>query len=89
MESICRHLNFSFVCSSTQFPFPTLTHPRYLVEVPERSEWKPDLALALIQGLASADFEGKTGTTAEDMTIASFACHDHGERFRFKLLHLF
>jgi hypothetical protein len=49
-------------------------HIERILEVPERSEWKPDLALALIQGLASADFEGKTGTTAEDMTIASFAC---------------
>jgi hypothetical protein len=47
-------------------------HIERILEVPERSEWKPDLALALIQGLASADFEGTTGTSAEDMTIASF-----------------
>merc|ERR1719421_2306728 len=47
-------------------------HIERILEVPERSEWKPDLALALIQGLASADFEATTGTTAEDMTIASF-----------------
>ena len=47
-------------------------HVQALLEVPERADWKPELALALLQGLASADFECAYGLTAEDMTIASF-----------------
>lgn len=47
-------------------------HIEKVVEVQERKGWKPDLALALVQGLASADFEAQFHLTAEDMTIASF-----------------